>query len=506
MRVEILDISRISKTVRRHEALLRYVRYLLIFNIAIFLWVAIPQLARVTSFPGLSELMAGPDWKWAAIVLGSLGATYLILAHRLWLAYAVIFLAQVGYYFLVSSPDKQIFFLSAMMTYGVIVLPPMRPLGPLVAELAIMVLAFSYMMLVCCIYSAAWAVSARRVPRCAYGRRLSPFEPFRPSRLLDTLLPGNRSQNVTLAEAALFALSSVLFVAASMAPFYGLRRVQNAFMTVAPQFLACAREGFQTAPAQEATIACWARYYPWSHAAIDLGAPLAITVICLVLANRVRGFGRQHFKRRLAELPLSPVGSTLFLRAFRDDQIRIRRANRNLFSSVFDLGRLPTTLDELMLERLDGRGDLIAIGNPQDRKGAARRSPWGAQRLYVDDAHWQETVTMLAREADRIVLCVDASNGVRWEIAHVLQAGHANKTLFFFNPSIDLETRTRLLIEDFGVFAADLGMLDLDSILAVRLTSPDQPILLFCAKPERDSYLVAARLAFEDPAVHSAPA
>ena len=86
--------------------------------------------------------------------------------------------------------------------------------------------------------------------------------------------------------------------------------------------------------------------------------------------------------------------------------MHIRRASRNLFSSVFDLGRLPATLDELMLERLDGRGDLIAIGNPQDRKGVARRSPWGAQRLYVDDAHWQETVTMFARDADRIVLCV----------------------------------------------------------------------------------------------------
>ena len=289
----------------------------------------------------------------------------------------------------------------------------------------------------------------------------------------------------------------VLFVAASMAPFYGFRRVQNAFMTIAPQFLACAREGFPAQPAQ-ATIACWAGYYPWRHAAIDLGAPVGITVICLVLANRLRHFGRQHFIQRLAELPLSPVGSTLFLRAFRDDQMSIRRASRNLFSSVFDLGRLPTTLDELMLERLDGRGDLIAIGNPQDRKGAARRSPWGAQRLYVDDAHWQETVTMLARDADRIVLCVDASDGVRWEIAHVLREGHANKTLFFLNPSIDVRTRTRLLMEDFSVSAADLASVNVDSILALRLTSPEQPILMFCVKPERDAYLVVARLAFVD--------
>jgi hypothetical protein len=147
--------------------------------------------------------------------------------------------------------------------------------------------------------------------------------------------------------------------------------------------------------------------------AIDLGAPVVVAIVCLVLANRLRYFGRQHFVQRLAELQVSPAGSTLFPRAFRDDQMRIRRASRNLFSSVFDLGRMPATLDELMLERLDGRGDLIAIGNPQDRKGAARRSPLGAQRLYVDDAHWQETVTMLARDADRIVLCVDASDGGR---------------------------------------------------------------------------------------------
>jgi hypothetical protein len=494
--IATFDISRISTTVRRHEALLRYARYLFIFNIVIFVWTAIPQLSQVTSFRGLTELVVGPAWRWAALVLGSVGATYLILAHRMWWAYAVIFLAQVGYFFFTPSPNKQVFLLSAFAAYGVITLPPMRPLAPLATELSIMNIGFGYIMIVYCLYSATWSVNGGRVPRGAYGRRLSPFEPLRPSRLLDTVLPGHRSQNVTLTEAALFALSSMLFVAASMAPFYGFRRVQNAFVTVAPQFLSCARQGVP-AQAAQATIACWAGYYPWSHAAIDLGAPLGITVICLVLANRLRHFSRQHFIQRLAELPLSPVGSTLFLRAFRDDQMSIRRANRNLFSSVFDLGRVPTTLDELMLEHVDGRGDLIAIGNPQDRKGAARRSPWGAQRLYVDDAHWQETVTTLARDADRIVLCVDASDGVRWEISHVLREGHANKTLFFLNPSIDVQTRTRLLMEDFSVSAPDLASVNVASILALRLTSPEQPILMFCVKPERDAYLVVARLAFE---------
>jgi hypothetical protein len=498
MRISTFDIASMTTTVRRHEALLRYARYLFIYNLMIFLWVAIPQLSQVSSFQGLLELAASPAWKFAALVLGSVGASYLILAHRLWWAYAMIFLAQVGMYIFMSTPDKEILRASVLMTIGVITLPPMRPLGPLATELAIMTIGFSYIMIVYCLYSAAWAVNGGRVPRGTYGRRPSPLEPLRPSRLLDTLLPGHRSQNVTLWEAALFTISSVLFVGASMTPFYGLRRVQDAFVPFASQVKqTCIQEGL-AGQAPEATIACWAQFNSWSRTAIDIGAPLVIAAICLVLANRLRYFGRQHFVNRLAELKVSPVGSTLFLRAFRDDQVRIRRASRNLFSSVFDLGRMPATLDELMLERLDGRGDLIAIGNPQDRKGTARRSPWGAQRLYVDDAHWQETVTMLARDADRIVLCVDASAGVRWEIAHVLRNGHATKTLFFVNPLTDAQTRTRLLTEDFGVSAADLVSVDVDRLLALRATSPEQLILIFCAKPERDAYLVAARLAFED--------
>jgi hypothetical protein len=497
MRISTLDISNITTTVRRHDALLRYLRYLFIFNLVIFFWDRFPQSSQMTSFGGLLELIASPASKWSALVLGIVGSMYLILAHRLWWAYAVFFLAQLGLFFL-PTPDKAIFLFSVLLAYDVIIEPHMRPLGPLAIETAIMTMAFSYVMIAYCLYSATWAINGGRVPRNAYGRPLSPLDPLRPSRLLDTLLPGHRSQNVTLWETALFALSSLLFVAASMAPFYGFKRVQNAVVPFASQVQqTCMREG-SPAESNEATIACMAQFRPGHQVAIDLVAPLFIAAVCLVLANRLRHLGKQHFVQRLAELEISPIGSTLFLRAFRDDQTRIRRASRNLFSFVFDLGRVPATLDELMLERLDGRGDLIAIGNPQDRKGAARRSPWGAQRLYVDDAHWQETVTLLARDADRIVLCVDASDGVRWEIAHVLQNGYASKTLFFINPSIDVQTRTGLLTQDFGVSVADVGSVDVDRLLALRATSPDQLVLMFSAKPERDSYLVAARLAFED--------
>jgi len=58
MQITTHDISRLTTAVRRHEALLRYARYLLIYNIFIFLWVAIPQLFHVSSLRELIELAA----------------------------------------------------------------------------------------------------------------------------------------------------------------------------------------------------------------------------------------------------------------------------------------------------------------------------------------------------------------------------------------------------------------------------------------------------------------
>ena len=86
MRISTLDISGITTTVRRHEALLRFARYLFVYNLVIFLWAVITKLSQMPSFEGLLEWLAGPTWKFAALVLGSVAASYLILAHRLWWA------------------------------------------------------------------------------------------------------------------------------------------------------------------------------------------------------------------------------------------------------------------------------------------------------------------------------------------------------------------------------------------------------------------------------------
>jgi hypothetical protein len=58
--IATFDVSRIAADLRRHDARLRYARYLFIFNIVVFLWVAIPQLWQVTSFRGLTQLVISP--------------------------------------------------------------------------------------------------------------------------------------------------------------------------------------------------------------------------------------------------------------------------------------------------------------------------------------------------------------------------------------------------------------------------------------------------------------
>jgi len=495
MPIATLDLTTTTKTVRRHAALERFARYMLIYNLAIFLWSAGQELSAVRTGAQFVEVISQYSWRWAALVLGSVAASYMMLAHRWIWAYGLIFLAQIAFFF-TPSPDKPILLFSVSLPLTIFREPRMLPLAPLATELAVMTIAFVYVMAMFVLYSAAWLVFDRGVPAPAYGPRRALLEPLRPSRLLDTRLAGQRSQRVSVLEASLFALSSLLFVVASMAFFYGIRRVQNAFGSFASDITGKCAPGGIREETIEATVACIAGHYPWSRAGLDLGVPIAVAALALFGANVVRKLGRRRFLARLADRPIAPTGATLFLRAFRDDQVRIRRASRNLFSLVFDLGRSPATLDELMLERLEGRGDLVAIGNPQDRKGSARRSPWGAQRLYVGDAEWQATAASLARAAERIILCIDASDGVKWEIAHVLENGHAAKTLFVLNPELDAGTRQRLLSESLAIPESDLAGVDVLGIIAVRIGAAGERTLMLCRRPERDAYLVAARLAF----------
>jgi hypothetical protein len=147
------------------------------------------------------------------------------------------------------------------------------------------------------------------------------------------------------------------------------------------------------------------------------------------------GSGAQRLLRRLLRFSLDALQEVdsrppvLFLRAFKDDQVPLKPARLSLFGRVLELGRRPNSLDQLLLEEATPIGPVVGLGNPDDK-----RPPYGAARGYFDHMTWQEAVADLANNAILIVICIDDSAGIWWEVEHLVGRRHLHKTLFVLHP------------------------------------------------------------------------
>jgi hypothetical protein len=133
----------------------------------------------------------------------------------------------------------------------------------------------------------------------------------------------------------------------------------------------------------------------------------------------------------------------LFLRAFKDDQVQLQNVKLSL------LGRLGRwldaigNLDGLLLQEGSTYGPVVAIGNPGDKF-----PPYGAARGYFDDKTWRVAVADLAGNALAIVICLDRTEGVWWEVEHIARLGYLSKTLFLIHPKDSSEPENRALASD----------------------------------------------------------
>lgn len=85
-------------------------------------------------------------------------------------------------------------------------------------------------------------------------------------------------------------------------------------------------------------------------------------------------------------------------------------------------------------------GPVCAIGKPGEPS-----PPFGAARQYLDDASWQGAVEQLAREAQAIVVVVDETSGVQWELERIAQLGLRGKTFHLISPLLDKSERMSAL-------------------------------------------------------------
>ena len=97
---------------------------------------------------------------------------------------------------------------------------------------------------------------------------------------------------------------------------------------------------------------------------------------------------------------------------------------------MVSVGEPRPTLDHVLLEEGTPYGPVVAIGRP----GSA--PPFGAARTYVTDDEWRETVSGLCSHAGAVVMTLDETEGVRWELSHLFGQNYERKTLFLLPPRL----------------------------------------------------------------------
>ena len=158
---------------------------------------------------------------------------------------------------------------------------------------------------------------------------------------------------------------------------------------------------------------------------------MAFTVpICVVAGNALLNTARSRMRLSINELTtVDPRPPILFLRAFYDDQVALGEPRHRWIGKLLALGQRPVPLDQLLLEEATLYGPVVALGNPRDRF-----PPYGAARGYFQNKDWQQAVSDLARDALAIVLCLDETESVWWEIGHIDANNYLHKTLFVLPP------------------------------------------------------------------------
>jgi hypothetical protein len=169
----------------------------------------------------------------------------------------------------------------------------------------------------------------------------------------------------------------------------------------------------------------WARQIPFFLLVAIVGVKVA--AFLQSTAKRLGGLSVAEVLRR----PNDPF--VLYLRPFDTDDVILPRPRLPPLSSFLSYRPFPVRIEEELFDVADGYRPLIAVGKP----GSSKEASGGlAYRTYLADSEWQGYVVQKIHDAQRIVLLLKDSAGVRWELERVIRGNAAAKTLFLLDPAI----------------------------------------------------------------------
>lgn len=156
---------------------------------------------------------------------------------------------------------------------------------------------------------------------------------------------------------------------------------------------------------------------------------VVVWIIFVAVANKLRIRAQNNVRFSVESLTsLDRRAPVLFLRAFRDDLVTLPSYGYSLIARILNIYSPIRSLDHLLLAEGTLYGPVVALGNPRDPL-----PPYGVAREYVSNADWQTRIRRLSEEARAVILCVDDTDAIWWEVEHLADAQIA-KVLFMVHP------------------------------------------------------------------------
>ncbi len=161
-------------------------------------------------------------------------------------------------------------------------------------------------------------------------------------------------------------------------------------------------------------------------------------VVCVLAALACCALG-QYFRHRFPPPRLGERTAVedrpVFLRSFRDDSVALASA-RSMSPLPLPID-LPRSLDEIILARLP---QTVAIGRPDETA-----APFGVPRLYLASSQWQAEMAQILERSSLVLVCLDETPGVEWEITEILHRGNAYKAKFLMHPALPDDAKEKLI-------------------------------------------------------------
>ena len=161
-----------------------------------------------------------------------------------------------------------------------------------------------------------------------------------------------------------------------------------------------------------------------------IGIPFAV-LLCVPTGRKLMIAGGRRITWSLEDLARTDLARpVLFLRSFRQDRKPVKSVRSWLPGRIIMLGQPPRTLDQMVLEETSEVGPLIALGDPTN--DAPR---FGAAKGKLGTRNWHDVVAELIDRAQIVVVFLDETDGVRWELGQIALRGNYDKYLFLVPPS-----------------------------------------------------------------------